>query len=104
MSWFMPHRSAQELARESETRAIRVQEALSCLHIPASHTLLCHSILDKEGKVMKGQGFFILMYALFFGCGVSWVWAHDPPPFPHTATFTTLITTPRAIEGLTGDH
>jgi sugar lactone lactonase YvrE len=28
----------------------------------------------------------------------------DPPPqFPQNATFTTLITTPRAIEGLTGD-
>ena len=31
-------------------------------------------------------------------------WADDPPPFPHNATFSTLITTPRAIEGLTGDH
>jgi hypothetical protein len=27
----------------------------------------------------------------------------DPPQFPQNATFTTLITTPRAIEGLTGD-
>jgi hypothetical protein len=53
---------------------------------------------------MKGQWFFILMYALVFGFGGSGVWAHDPPPFPHPATFSTLITTPRAIEGLTGDH
>jgi sugar lactone lactonase YvrE len=30
------------------------------------------------------------------------VWA-DPSQFPEDATFTTLITTPRAIEGLTGD-
>ena len=28
----------------------------------------------------------------------------DKLPFPKNATFTTLITTPRAIEGLTGDN
>src|SRR5215469_17173749 len=28
----------------------------------------------------------------------------DRPLFPQPATFTTLITTPRAIEGLTGDN
>ena len=29
---------------------------------------------------------------------------NDRRSFPHNATFTTLITTPRAIEGLTGDN
>ena len=34
--------------------------------------------------------------------GLTAAWA-DPPQFPQNATFTTRITTPRAIEGLTGD-
>ena len=54
--------------------------------------------------MVKGQWCFVLMYAFVCSLGGSLVWAHDPPPFPHTATFSTLITTPRAIEGLTGDH
>jgi sugar lactone lactonase YvrE len=53
---------------------------------------------------MKGQWFSVLIYAVTLGSGGSVVWAHDPLPFSHTATFATLITTPRAIEGLTGDH
>jgi sugar lactone lactonase YvrE len=53
---------------------------------------------------MKGQWFFVLMSTLVLGLGGSGVWAHDLPLFPHTATFSTFITTPRAIEGLTGDH
>ncbi len=37
--------------------------------------------------------------------GGSLAWADDDKPqFPKNATFTTLITTPRAIEGLTGDN
>jgi sugar lactone lactonase YvrE len=38
--------------------------------------------------------------------GVSPAWGDDDDklPFPRNATFTTLITTPRAIEGLTGDN
>jgi hypothetical protein len=36
---------------------------------------------------------------------VSSAWGdEDKLPFPKDATFTTLITTPRAIEGLTGDN
>jgi sugar lactone lactonase YvrE len=36
---------------------------------------------------------------------VSSAWGdEDKLPFPKDATFTTLITTPRPIEGLTGDH
>lgn len=34
----------------------------------------------------------------------AWGDDDDKLPFPKNATFTTLITTPRAIEGLTGDH
>ena len=34
----------------------------------------------------------------------AWTFASaEPPQFPQNATFTTLITTPRALEGLTGD-
>ena len=72
-----------------------------------SHTRIVRtfaSLYHKEGKVMKGKWFFGLICAFGLGLGGSLVWAHDPPPFPHNATFSTLITTPRAIEGLTGDH
>ena len=34
----------------------------------------------------------------------AWGDDDDKLPFPKNATFTTLITTPRAIEGLTGDN
>src|SRR5678816_22482 len=34
----------------------------------------------------------------------AWGDDDDKPQFPKKATFTTLITTPRAIEGLTGDN
>ena len=73
----------------------------------SSHTRIVRtfaSLYHKEGKVMKGKWFFGLICAFGLGLGGSLVWAHDPPPFPHNATFATLITTPRTIEGLTGDH
>ncbi len=34
----------------------------------------------------------------------AWGDDDDTPQFPKNATFTTLITTPRALEGLTGDN
>lgn len=51
---------------------------------------------------MTGKYFVSTFCALILS--LSWVraWA-DPPQFPQDATFTTLITMPRAIEGLTGD-
>jgi len=46
----------------------------------------------------------ISIFGFFMFCLVSInAWA-DPPQFPQDATFTTLITMPRAIEGLTGDN
>ena len=42
-----------------------------------------------------------LLACLIAGLGSSAL--AGPPQFPENATFTTLITTPRAIEGLTGD-
>jgi sugar lactone lactonase YvrE len=38
------------------------------------------------------------------GAPSAWGDDDDKPKFPKDATFTTLITTPRAIEGLTGDN
>jgi hypothetical protein len=40
----------------------------------------------------------------YFGGPSAWGDDDDKPQFPKKATFTTLITTPRAIEGLTGDN
>src|SRR4030095_11676547 len=37
---------------------------------------------------------------LFLSCAEAWA---DPPQFPQNATFSTLVSLPRAIEGLTGD-
>ena len=45
----------------------------------------------------------MLLYALYLSLDWVCAWAADSPQFPRSATFTTLITTPRAIEGLTGD-
>lgn len=53
---------------------------------------------------MKGKWLVALVFAFVVGLGWSLVWADDPPQFPQNATFTMLITTPRAIEGLTGDN
>src|SRR4249920_1094635 len=56
---------------------------------------------------------FLAFTTLFFSLvpksvpdsGVSPAWGdEDKLPFPKNATFTTLTTTPRAIEGLTGDN
>ena len=57
--------------------------------------------------------FFLSFTAIFFsvapksvpdsGGSSDWGDHDDKLPFPKNATFTTLITTPRAIEGLTGD-
>jgi sugar lactone lactonase YvrE len=55
---------------------------------------------------------FIYCHLLFFGpqyipdLGSSSAWGDDDDklPFPKNATVTTLITTPRSIEGLTGDN
>ncbi len=52
---------------------------------------------------MKGKWFVSTFFALVLGLGMPLAWADEPPQFPQNATFTTLITTPRAIEGLTGD-
>jgi sugar lactone lactonase YvrE len=40
----------------------------------------------------------------YLGGPSAWGDDDDKPQFPKNATFTTLITTPRAIEGLTGDN
>lgn len=52
---------------------------------------------------MTGKCLVSMLFALLLS--LSWVraWAADSPQFPRNATFTTLITIPRAIEGLTGD-
>ena len=52
---------------------------------------------------MRNKRYVSTLCALLLS--LSWVraWA-DPPQFPQDATFTTLITMPRAIEGLTGDN
>ena len=52
---------------------------------------------------MKRKRLVSLLYAVIF-CYVAASASADPPPqFPQNATFTTLITLPRAVEGLTGD-
>src|SRR5215831_9295748 len=50
--------------------------------------------------------FFFFAATSFPGFGGSLAWGDDDDklPFPKNATVTTLITTPRLIEGLTGDH
>lgn len=49
------------------------------------------------GKALLG----LSVGALLLGSG--WSGADEESPFPHAASFSTLITTPLAIEGLTGD-
>jgi hypothetical protein len=44
-----------------------------------------------------------LVSAFVFCFGSVFAWADPPTQFPRHATFTTLVTLPRAIEGLTGD-
>src|SRR3954453_1931052 len=43
----------------------------------------------------------LALLGLTLACSVAW--AEDGPGLPRDATFSTLITTPFAIEGLTGD-
>ena len=52
--------------------------------------------------MITGKWYVSTLCAVILSLGWVRAWA-DPPQFPHKATFTTLITTPRAIEGLTGD-
>jgi hypothetical protein len=52
---------------------------------------------------MKIKSVVSLFSAFLFCFGSVLAWADPPSQFPHKATFTTLITLPRAIEGLTGD-
>src|SRR5262245_25338565 len=72
---------------------------------------------NKKVKAMKsrwiGLVVFLLLTAVFFSLapqsvpdlGGSSAWGDDDKlPFPKDATVTTLITTPRQIEGLTGDN
>jgi sugar lactone lactonase YvrE len=51
---------------------------------------------------MRGKGFVSIFCAFILCLTDVLVWA-QPSQFPENPTFTTLITTPRAIEGLTGD-
>ena len=67
---------------------------------------------------MKSRWIGLLVFLLFIAVSFSlasrfvpglagssaWGDDDDKPQFPKKATFTTLITTPRAIEGLTGDN
>jgi SMP-30/Gluconolactonase/LRE-like region len=51
---------------------------------------------------LTSMAFIFVIFVL--GSGLSSVWADDDRQFPKDSTFTTLITTPRPIEGLTGDN
>lgn len=53
---------------------------------------------------MKTKWLIPLLVAFTIALGWSASWADDTPQFPQNATFTTLITTPLVIEGLTGDN
>src|SRR5438105_311053 len=53
--------------------------------------------------MITGKWYVSTLCALVLSFGWVRVWA-DPPQFPQDATFTTLKTTPRALEGLTGDN
>ncbi|HEX5607554.1 MAG TPA: SMP-30/gluconolactonase/LRE family protein [Candidatus Binatia bacterium] len=53
---------------------------------------------------MKRECVVSLFFVFVLYVGSALVWADPPSQFPQNATFTTLITTPRAIEGLTGDN
>jgi sugar lactone lactonase YvrE len=61
------------------------------------------SIKYQEDSTMRTQWFVSMLFALILCAAWVDVWA-DPPQFPQNATFTTLVTTTRAIEGLTGDN
>jgi len=52
---------------------------------------------------MRAKCFIFGMTTLVLSLGSIYSWADPPPQFPRNATFTTLVTLPRAVEGLTGD-
>ena len=52
---------------------------------------------------MKTKCTVSLVSACVLYVGSALAWTDPPAQFPRHATFTTLITTPRALEGLTGD-
>jgi hypothetical protein len=52
---------------------------------------------------MKTKCAVLLFSACVFYFGSALAWADPPSRFPHNATFTTLVTLPRPVEGLTGD-
>jgi hypothetical protein len=53
---------------------------------------------------MKSRRLICLLVFFVAGLGWSLSWAAQPPQFPQNATFTTLTTTTRSVEGLTGDN
>lgn len=53
---------------------------------------------------MRHRGLICLFVFCVIGLGWSLSWAAQPPQFPQNATFTTLTTTTRSVEGLTGDN
>jgi hypothetical protein len=53
---------------------------------------------------MNARWFNTLLIGLALSLGSSISWSAQPqPPYPANATFTTLVTTPLVVEGLTGD-
>src|SRR5437016_5230121 len=90
------------------TYLIRTHERIQLIHLK-HHT-------NTEDKNMKSRWISLIVLlsftAIFFSLALKSVpylvgssaWGDDDKPqFPKNATFTTLITMPRAIEGLTGD-
>ena len=55
-------------------------------------------------KWLSSAVFILLIFVVGSGLFTAWGDDDDGRPFPKNATFTTLITTPRALEGLTGDN
>ena len=53
---------------------------------------------------MKRNIFVFTFIALALVLGMHLAWAAEPLRFPENPSFTTLVTTPLAIEGLTGDN
>jgi sugar lactone lactonase YvrE len=53
---------------------------------------------------MKTKWLMALFFVLALSLPSLLAWAADAPQFPENASFKTLITTTRAIEGLTGDN
>jgi hypothetical protein len=53
---------------------------------------------------MNARWLNTLLIGLALSLGWSITWSAQPqPPYPANATFTTLVTTPLVVEGLTGD-